>query len=246
VTFTWQELIDRSRTYVDDDHNDTEGWIAAERWLTIANVEYAQLYRRWVRMGLIAPAWVDREFTGPTLTFPALELSDDEEPVLELDGEEVLAIIGVAESLGSDRYRPLSAPQSAVGRSPWWTTSSASPAHSWQATGSADKVTITIEPPDTATYVVRYIPTVQYATDPTEDIELPYGCDERLVLGMARRAKLKDASASALLERLIMEADAEANFLAFGRNNNDSPRVRRGERGSSTPFPRHPSLYRYM
>jgi hypothetical protein len=34
--------IVRARVYLDDDHNDTEDWIAPETWLTLANVEYAQ------------------------------------------------------------------------------------------------------------------------------------------------------------------------------------------------------------
>lgn len=231
MQFAWSALIDRARTVVDDDHDDTDGWISEAKWLTLANVEYAQLYRRWVRMGLIAPAAVDVSFTGPTTVIG--------------DGEsDVLAIVGVAESLGGGQYRPLESAQSQHGRNPWWSVAPASPASHWKATGAGDEITVTIEPPDTATYVVRYIPTVAYATLASATIEVPYGCDERLVLGLARRAKLKDASASALLERLIQEADAEANFLAFGRMNDDSPRVRRGERRD--PFGRTPSLYRYF
>jgi hypothetical protein len=248
VTFTWEDLISRARVYVDDDHDqpDVGGWIALEKWLTIANVEYAQLYRRWVRMGLVAPPWVDYTFTGPAGT-PGVQGPDadgDEEPD---DPDEwlaagVLCIIGVAEDLGGGQLRVLSAPQSEAGRNPWWSVRPAAPATRWLATSVGDAVTITIEPPSTATYVVRYIPTVDYATSASATVELPYGCDERLVLGIARRAKLKESASSALLERLIQDADAEANFLAFGRNNSDGPRVRRSPRGFETD-PRH---YRFV
>lgn len=80
----------------------------------------------------------------------------------------------------------------------------------------------------TGNYFVRLLQAPAYATDITETIDIPYGCDERLVLGMARRSHLKDASASALLERLIAEADADVNFASFSRLG-ESPRVRRQE-----------------
>ncbi len=211
--------------YVDDDHAETNGWIAADKWLALANVEYAQLYRRWVRMGLIAAAWVDLEFTGPELEMPYQTGVDEEDEPVYAKG--VLTVIGVVEDLGGGQLRTLEPVQSALGRNPWWNTSTASPASKFRATGAGDELTVTIEPPDTGSYILRYIPTVDYATSAAATVELPYGCDERLVLGIARRAKLKDGTASALLERLLEAADAELAFLSFGRLNSDSPRVRR-------------------
>jgi hypothetical protein len=111
------DLIDRARVYLDDDHDDTEGWIAPATWLTFANVEYAQLYKRC--------------------------------------------------------------------RAPFWGTDmNAGAANYWQATGSADSLVVTLEPRDSAgSYLARYLPTVAYATDANSAIDLPYGSDERLVLG---------------------------------------------------------------
>lgn len=237
MQFAWQELIDRARVYIDDDHNESSGWLAPEKWLTMANVEYAQLYRKWARMGLVVTAPVDVSFIGPSVV-----IGDEDE---EMD---VLAIVGVAEDLGGGQLRALCPAQSELGVNPWWSTFGTAPARYWKATASGDEVTVTIEPADTATYIVRYIPTTPYATDPDDTIELPYGCDERLVLGIARRAKVKDSTGSSLLERLLYEADADINMTVGGRIFNDSPRARIRDRDRVTafPFPRDPTLYRYL
>lgn len=90
MQFAWSDLIDRARVYLDDDHFDTEGWIAPATWLTSANVEYAQLYKRWIQMGLIAPAWTDSSFTGHTIMITG-----------------VRAVLGVVQDLGSNQLRVL-------------------------------------------------------------------------------------------------------------------------------------------
>lgn len=231
MQFQWQELIDRARVYVGDDHNDTGGYIAPTKWLTFGNVELAQLRKRWIRMGLISEKPTDTSFAGNTTT---------------ING--VLCLIGVAQDLGAGRMRVLEPAQSRYGRAPFWTRIDANPAQWWQATGPADNLLIELEPRDTTgTYVVRWLPTLAYATDATTTVDLPYGGDERLVLGIAKRANVKDSHNSLLLADLIKDADAELNFTAFGRANNDGPRVRTAR---STPrftgFSTDPSLWRYL
>lgn len=232
MLFTYQELIDRARTYLDDDHNDTEGWIKPERWLSLANVEYAQLYRKWVRMGLVSPAPTDQTFTGTH----TVNLTN------------VLAVVGVAEDLGSGSYRLLTPAQSRGGQSPFMGFTSSSPGCYWEAHGSADALTITLEPrPTSGNYFVRYISTVPYATALSQSIDLPYGGDERLVLGIAMRAKLKESGRSVALEQLLQQAEQELNFAAFSKLN-DSPRVRKVRRPpyNVMAFPAAPSLYRFI
>lgn len=237
MIFTWDQLIDRARTYCDDDHKETPGWITNAKWLTLAQVEYAQLYRRWLRSSLIAPAPVDAPFTGFTTVVTG-----------------VLATLGVAQDKGGGVVRLLAPAQSAVGRSPFWGTSQVvTPAAYWRADGAANDLTFTLEPQDpSGNYFVRYIPVVPYVTDSTTTVDLPYGTDERLVLGIARRAKLKEGSASALLERLLSDADQELAFSAFARVNGDSPRVRRVNRNTlihssavQLGFPTAPGLWRW-
>jgi len=364
ASFTWQSLIDRAKTYVDDDHDDERSWISDERWLQIANVEYALLYKRWIRSGLVTPTITQSYMSDSTRTFAG-----------------VLAVVGVAKDYG-DFVRLLNNAAQSASNQPFWrgSTQPSDLAVSWAATGVGDSLTIELDPEpsdleytaaaaaekatldigapltgmgtacetvlrmktggvanvtlqnfsgivthpaeryiqyvpaeysntgteeygfiiwdtdgdpftnqdfealiaaneclvgagpnvgqtaelpfevmtasssttdwrpnitlisttlaytvyptqstelifeggadaiaESGNYVVRYVPTVAYATDASTTIELPYGADERLVLGMARRAHLKDSGASALLERLIMEADAETGFSAASK-----------------------------
>lgn len=212
MQFVWDDLIARARLYRDDNHQDQDGWITESDWLTLFNVEYAQLYRKWIRIGLVSPATTDTSFTGGTTTLT-----------------NVVAVLGVAEDLGGGQKRMLTPIQSAWGRNPYWNqdVTDDAKASSWAASGAADSFTITLDPPDpNSTYIVRHVDYPAYATDSTTTVDLPYGTDERLVLGVARRSCLKDMQASALLERLIGEQEAEQNFTAFSRLG-DSPRVRR-------------------
>lgn len=63
---TAEEVIDRARMFSQDDFNDNKGAILKpERWLQLFNSLYKKLYKRWMRSGLISPAPIDREFTGP-------------------------------------------------------------------------------------------------------------------------------------------------------------------------------------
>lgn len=214
MQFQWQALIDRARVYVNDDHKDNGGWIAPDKWLTLAQVEYANLYRKWVRMGLVRPAPKDTTFTNAATTIQG-----------------VLAIVGVAEDLGS-YVRLLSDAQPGSGADAFWfgSTPFTSKAVSWQAHGSADDLLVEVYPKDTTTtYTVRWVPVVPYTKDPTATIDLPYGGDERLVLGMARRALIKESARSQALDELIREADAELAFEAFGRAGG-GPKVRRQPR----------------
>lgn len=202
MQYSWSELIDRARLYVDDDHNDQSGWIKPARWLVLGQVEYEQLYGRWVQMGLIGPEPIDHTFTGPSATLA-----------------NVLAIVGVAEVQGPDSYRILRDAQAAMGRKPIRGDHDG-PATSWEAYGTGEELTVRVHPSDTrGEYMVRYVPTTGRRTDnPNEFVELPYRADERLVLGMARRALVKESSQSSAINALIREVEEGLNFEASQRN----------------------------
>src|SRR5262245_10196895 len=107
MIFTWDSLLARARVYLDDDHNEQSGWIQKADLMVLAQVEYANLYKRWVRMGLVRPTATNTNFTVDgtgTCTTP-------------LSG--VLAIVGVAEDLGN-YVRLLQPAQSAIGDEPFW------------------------------------------------------------------------------------------------------------------------------
>lgn len=248
MTFNWSDLIARAKVYCDDDHNATDGWIKKADWLTLANVEYAQLYRKWVRMGLVRPKPTDTNFTVDATGVATSSLSG------------VLAIVGVGEDLGQ-YVRVLQPAQGALGDDPFWkgSTPYTSKAQAWAAHGSADALTLELDTADTATtYTVRWVPTVAYQTalvdgtsgQPTT-IDLPYGGDERLVLGIARRALVKESALSRQLDTLMLEADAEMTFTAWGRVPG-GPRVRRVQKpvrqfpGRFSSFPTDQRLWFYV
>lgn len=219
--FDIRDLISRARCYVDDDHNDTDGWISQARWLDFFNVELTQLRQRWLRTGVIKPPFTDQAFSGPTVTVnsPA-------------------AIIGVARDYGGGVLRVLEQWDFEAGFAPFG--SSQGEASRWRAVRDAFDVVITLEPQDTQNYVVRYIAGAQIGglvpiTDPAAVVVLPSGGDERLVLGMARRAKIKEGGSSAQIERLIGEADAEIAWET-GARFGQSPRVRRVPRNRAGQF----------
>jgi len=200
----WLDIINRARTYVDDDHEENEGWIPPAKWLDIGNAEFRQQYRRWVRTGLVKPAHTVSSFNGTTSV------------------SNVLCVVGVAEDLGTGRPKRLLNP----GDQPWDDVQGL--AQEWYATGSADTLSIGLHPADTSrNYVVRYISRPTLVTDTATAYDGPDGSDERIVLGMARRALVKESAASRLLDSLILDADAELNMTAWGRKDGEAPRVRR-------------------
>jgi hypothetical protein len=339
MNFLWSDLIDRFRTYVDDDHKETDGWLKPAKRMSIMQVEYRQLYRKWLRAGLINVEPTDCEFVGPIAmtraTVPAfvnyptydgviqplvngdsgnlvlLRLDDSgsgtgtlveeaagvnpnfprgdavfrfqpsvttfadleaalassvlfsvttpgtaassilltvEDSGTTSNGSDsipgVLAILGVAEVLSDGCYRVLS-PMTAYGRKPFRRVYD-SAACEWSAFGDGDNLTVKLTPADSqGTYVVRYIPAPSNITDTTLTVELPYMGDERLVLGSARRAGLKEGSGGKLLSDLIMEADAELAFEAAGKDKEGGLVIRdlRRQPIQSTPsgwFPLNP------
>lgn len=228
MQFAWSEIIERAKVYIDDDHDEEGGWIDDDVWLKLTQVEYGQLYKRWIRASVIAPATTDTSFTGPSTALTG-----------------VLAIIGVAEDLGDGQYRVLSASQPEFGRNPIRSTSD-SPAVCWSANGTGDNLTITLYPADTQrTYFVRYLTVPARATSVAATVELPFGSDERLVLGTARRTKLKDSSTSSLLNGLIFDADAELAFTGAGRNNGDGLRIITGRSTPRSGFSASPLYWRF-
>lgn len=233
ATFLWSALIDRAKVYVDDDHAEQSGWIKNDKWLNIGYAEYLRLRKKWIRLGLVSPAPTNTTFTAATASIT-----------------NVAVLIGVAEDLGGGRYRQLPSSQAEHGQAPFWSTYlGTSCAIAFEAHGEADDLTISLKPGNDSagTYVVRYITNPTRPTLTSQSVVVPDGCDERLVLGMARRAHLKDSGASVLLEKLIREEDEQIGFDAFGRLNAEAPRARFTRRTNrfSTGFPTDPRLWRY-
>ena len=236
MIFTWRELVGRARVYLDDDHKENQGWIKDDKWLSLVTVEWQQLYRRWIRNGLVRPEPI-------TSTIPAgsyyINLPESSDIAQGRPG--VLAIIGAAENM-NQYFRMLRSTQEHRGAYAPWVAPEQLPtgkSTGWTAMGTADAIKVELSPRDTGNeYMVRWLPLPSMPRSLDEQVDLPFGCDERVVLGLARRAHLKDSGSSALLDRLIMEADAEITFSASGRLDQGAPRVRRIKKN---PFHRRQS-----
>lgn len=199
MQFAISELIRAARVYKDDDHDDEDAWLDDADWLRLFNVEYAYLYPRWVRQNLVTPPYTD------------LVMSANAQSVTG-----VLAIAGVAK-LVDGRYTELPQLQPALGRAAFIDYIDGPPT-GWSAYGTGDELTVSVNGIiGSDTYVIRYIERPAYFTATTDTVELPYGADERLVLGMADRAGIKDSTVSRKVMEKIMDADAALTFLGSGR-----------------------------
>lgn len=258
-----RDLVSRARVYLDDDHDETQGWITDPKWLEIYRAEYDVLYRKWLRIGIVRPTPVDTPLptgafnvtlptTSPTTSFLGVRPGD-----VGQGNVGVLAVVGVAEDLSS-YMRFLVPAQPARGAFPYWVASgeiNMGKATTWAAFGPTDSCTVEIYPRDLGgNYVVRWLPVPPDPKSLDDMVDIPRGADERLVLGLARRAHLKESGASALLEKLIGEADAELQFAATGRLDNQAPKVRRVRPDfhrrrwpqlSTTEFPTDPNYWMY-
>ncbi len=87
-------------------------------------------------------------------------------------------------------------------------------------------------------FLVTYIPAPSRATVVTDSISYPMGWEERIVLGMARRALEKEESDSAPILRRIAEIDQQIEELCWSRVISESPTVRNTDgRSESSNFP---------
>lgn len=209
------DIIALAKTFVDDDHEANDGWIAPSTWLRFANWELQSLYRRLVRGGHVHPATIDQSFAGHTASVTG-----------------VLAIVGVAQDMGS-YPRILHPAQDTHGASPFWVGSSQSggPSQHWKITGVGDNRTLELFPRDTATYVVRYVPAPAYlATAASLSFDIPTGSERSLAYGVAAQAMVKDQAQSGLLRALQTRAEEELGFHAGGSIQGSGPRVRNTRR----------------
>lgn len=207
-TYLASDLVARARAYVGDDNNETPGWTADSTWLSWLSVEYGMLYRRWVRNAVVRPKPTETTFVS----------------AVTLEG--VLCIVAVADTsspglIGTGQVRILEPAQDSHGADPFWSlpnTAWPNLASRWAVHGISDELTIELDPPDqVTTYTVRWIPTPGIVTADSDLIALPSGGDERLVIGTAMRATVKDGARLSLLEQLRTEMDAEETFNAVAR-----------------------------
>jgi len=219
MAYTIQNIIDRARIYVDDNHKATDGWKEPADWLSLAKSEFANMYRKWVRESVLSFLPITGIFTGPSFTFPTTPL----------------AIMGVAQVIGN-QVRLISPAMSEYGRQPYWDDTITVPnntAVTW--TGATDvfpdgggnpTFTVTLHPPDTASgYQVKYIRFPELdALD--KFVILPEGYEDYVALRLARKALASEGASSQAIERLIIDAEASIKMDSFSNIQGDGPKVR--------------------
>lgn len=86
------------------------------------------------------------------------------------------------------------------------------------------------------TYLVTYIPAPDMlvlstpGTGQATDVTYPLGWEERIVLGMARRALIKEESETRKVEELIKELESQIEEVTFARVMSDVPTIRNVDR----------------
>jgi len=200
------DLILEARSLVNDDHDETPGWIPPERWIRWLNWEMQALARRQVEMGMVRVPITSTTITGPSGS--------------------IAGAMKVVNVIGPDDEE-LHPAQGGDIPEPFWDDTQGSGV-SWAAHGAGDTWTVEISPQDTRAYTVRFVPQPEYVAAEDEYILLPQGFEKRIVYGMASHALLKESAASAALERKIFQADADIGLSLFGVG--VSPRVRDARR----------------
>jgi len=199
------DLIIEARTLVDDDHDEDEGFLKTERWLTYLNWEMQKLARLSEQKSYVRPPITEEEFTGPSAVISG-----------------VMKFLGVTDSEGCS----LKCAQSEGTPEPVWPLDNDGAASYYEVHGVGDAMTVSLNPQDTGTYTARFIPLPEYVTAANQYVLVPQGFERRLVLGMASWACIKDGARGALINEKIREADDEIGMAHSGRVVGAHPRVK--------------------
>lgn len=218
-TFTIQALIDRAAS-ISDMHDD---FITPKEWLAWYNTERVALQYSLASQGA---ALQDLQMD----TTPAMN-------VFQLTGQ-VLAIVGVWEVLPSTRLREVRIVNFADNVRQLTS----------QTTGAAQYVMVDTETtvgteatnfrffpvPTTGEYLIVTLKAPDKANIVNDTTTIPMGLEERIVLGMAERALIKEESDTSEIRRKIQQMDEMVEQYAYKKVFTQAPTIRnvdRRERG---------------
>lgn len=256
--YTYLDIIDRAKIYVDDNNRVTEGWKTKGNWAALLRPEVISCYRKWLRNGLISLSWGDQAFTGPTFVWDDSDLQP-------------LCIIGVVQNMGN-WLRPVPPGQPDLGRASFFQPIAGNNgATCWTASfgfvpqlatevpdnSNVGYYQLRLHPEDTSSnYIVRYIPEPYL---PRNDAALattyfyaPEGYEDYVALRLARKLIATEGGSSQSIERLIAASEEEMKFEAMSNPQGEGPKVRivrpfreRYVTGSS-PWQMSPSRWYYF
>jgi hypothetical protein len=262
---TVQSIIDLARQYVDDNNKVTDGWKTPDDWLKWVKTDYIQCCRKWMREGIVSFATIEVTFNDTQLMFGSGDLVPNT--------TEPLAVVGVAENLGTGRFRRLAPIQASLGRSPFYSNENAfvfpGRATGWgmefqgALTGSGGLGLndipglwlLKVYPEVAGNYVVKYVPSPQLDIVTVDSfLHVPYGMDNYIALRVARKALASEGASSQALERLITLDEAEWKMTSLGQVSGDGPKVRinpkrprfGGLTGDFTPWSTNPYEWYYF
>lgn len=202
ATTTVVEIIERAKSAAD---MVSSGFVTTAEWVRWLNVENRWLAKFVARSGYVM-------FESP-LTIAATGAVSYP---LTVGDHDPLAILGVYEYVGG-RYRRLKQGDVFDGPPHVDTTTAGSAEYFrvWQS--STTILSISFFPnPATGTYIVMTIPDPATLTV-NSSVYFPTSMEERLVLGLARRALAKEESSTTEINRMIQECEREVEELCWDR-----------------------------
>lgn len=207
-TFTVQKLIERAAALADVHDN----FVSAQTWLDWFNAEHKALALFKARAN-----WLDGTLELVSITAPTNTFFTVSAPA---------AILGVWEVATSGRVRRLKR----IDRIQAINMSGLSgPANHWYYTRDedTDDLVVSLAPvPTSGTYVVYHLPATSDITSSSTTRSFSMGEDERIVLGMARRALIKEESDTREIDVEIRRWDQNVEELAWAKSIAEVPHVR--------------------
>lgn len=193
------ELISRARVAADMEFTN---FVSPAGWLYFANTEYKNLYTRIARLGWpLATSTTEVTFAG-----------DDVYGLTSCSA--IISVKYKASASARLRRIPIKSEINQVHYSTGETSKTGIPTQV-VITRATDGASLYFYPrPTTGSAIVTYVPYPETLVlsspgfDETTSISMPLGWEERIVLGMARRALSKEETTNSSLEREIAEMDS--------------------------------------
>lgn len=218
-SYTGQELINRAAAAADMHDN----FVTATTWL-----QWASLERYALELFMARSGW-------PTdLATATITVTGSENGEFSAAGDPDMMAVVAVHQIESDGLRRLqySDAVSFLRQLPGTPVHSSSDAAMYRVKRDSDGITLNFFPNPTAgaQILVTYIPMPARLTTVAGTVNYPMGWEERIVLGMARRALAKEESDTGEIRKQMAEMDQQIEELSWNRVMSESPRVRNTDR----------------
>jgi hypothetical protein len=209
-TFTVQALIDRAKAAADM-HDD---FVTDAQWIAWLNVEVPALETYLARAG-----YVLRE------SFHSFDANSSPTGYVIPTPLAIVGVYHVTDSVG--RLRRLRAADPLVRMRQFPGLVDAGDATEFYAQSAGDNVVLYLYPaPSSGTYVTFYVPAPATLTTVASTVSYPLGWEERLVLRLARRARMKEETGTSEIDAALREVDQQIDEAVWSRLLAQTPAVR--------------------